>query len=306
MAFTSPTSLWVYNSLALGLYILRLSVRKWKRQDFTNGDYWTVSATVWIIIRLGISHTTLKYGNNLALSDQQREEMPFTDREIHYLVLNSKLNLFFRVVLLSLLWSLKMVVLDLITFLFRRHHYEHVIRWGFYTVFLITYLVPFVLIFVECRPFHLYWQLQPNPGKCVRGTWWLFSYEAGNIATDAMLIVPPFTIIFQAKITLAKYASPLLPFLPTLLCQRDMDQYVANNGLSLNVQTPPTVGTLQLGHLPCCRFRRADCARYREHPTPAQSDIVGVPRDTRGQHRCNSTGSVQHDPPAQVLRVLQL
>ncbi|KAM5343711.1 hypothetical protein ACJ41O_012248 [Fusarium nematophilum] len=165
MAFTSPTSLWVYNSLALGLYILRLSVRKWKRQDFTNGDYWTVSATVWIIIRLGISHTTLKYGNNLALSDQQREEMPFTDREIHYLVLNSKLNLFFRVVLLSLLWSLKMVVLDLITFLFRRHHYEHVIRWGFYTVFLITYLVPFVLIFVECRPFHLYWQLQPNPGK---------------------------------------------------------------------------------------------------------------------------------------------
>ncbi|KAH8649010.1 hypothetical protein BGZ61DRAFT_469630 [Ilyonectria robusta] len=204
MAFTDPTSLWVCNSLALILFISRLSLRKWRRQDFTKGDYWTMTAAVWVIVRMTISYPILKYGTSLALTDQQRERMDFTEKEIHYLVMNSKLNLLLRVVLISLLWSLKMVVLDLIMLLFRRHWYEHWILWSFYVIFLVTYLLSFMSVFVECRPFKLYWQIYPNPGQCIKGNLWLLIYEVGNIVTDAMLLIPPFTVIFRAKITIAK------------------------------------------------------------------------------------------------------
>ncbi|KAH7303764.1 hypothetical protein B0I35DRAFT_364319 [Stachybotrys elegans] len=210
MAFTDPTSLWVCNSLALVLFITRLSLRKLRRQDFTKGDYWTMTVAVWVIVRMAISYPILKHGTSLALTDEQRERMDFTEKEINYLVLNSKLNLLLRVVLISLLWSLKMVVLDLIMLLFRRHWYEDWILRSFYVIFLVTYLLSFVSIFVECQPFKLYWQIYPNPGEWLvqsplQSAYNLLIYiKVGNIITDGMLLVPPFAVIFRAKTTIAK------------------------------------------------------------------------------------------------------
>ncbi|KAH7302939.1 hypothetical protein B0I35DRAFT_321850, partial [Stachybotrys elegans] len=176
--------LWVCNSLALVLFISRLSLRKLRRQDFTKGDYWTMTVAVWVIVRMAISYPILKHGTSLGMLDLAGWLCHGTH--------NSKIG--FPV---PRLWSLKMVVLDLIMLLFRRHWYEDWILRSFYVIFLVTYLLSFVSIFVECQPFKLYWQIYPNPGEWLvqsplQSAYNLLIYiKVGNIITDAMLLIPP-------------------------------------------------------------------------------------------------------------------
>lgn len=62
MAGTDATSLWVCNGIAFGLFFARLILRKVKGQRFNAGDYWTMSASVFLIVRVVVSHYILLHG----------------------------------------------------------------------------------------------------------------------------------------------------------------------------------------------------------------------------------------------------
>ena len=64
----------------------------------------------------------------------------------------------------SRLWSLKMVVFDLCARLNTKTAGEKSIKYSYYAVFAATYLAGQLAVLLECRPFHLYWQLYPDPG----------------------------------------------------------------------------------------------------------------------------------------------
>lgn len=97
-----------------------------------------------------------------------------------------------------------MVVLDLLRRMIRKLPYEYATLYTFWAILAITYVASNISVFVECRPFELYWQLSPNPGDCVKGNAWLLTYGIGNIITDTMLLALPFPLLFHAKTTISK------------------------------------------------------------------------------------------------------
>lgn len=92
--------------------------------------------------------------------------------------------------------------------------------WGFLAV---TYVVVQIWTFVECTPFHLYWQVVPDPGMdrlrgrmermltwalghCAAGAIQLIVFVSLNMVTDAMLIGLPMPYLFRMKRPLKQYA----------------------------------------------------------------------------------------------------
>ncbi|KAH7073172.1 hypothetical protein FB567DRAFT_583856 [Paraphoma chrysanthemicola] len=202
---TDAKSLWICNGIAIALFIARIILRKVKKQAFNAGDYWTMGASVFLIARVVVSHYILLHGTTTTLNDEDRDDLSSLGAEkINWLVLNSKLNLVSRSVLNSLLWCLKMVVLDLCRRMIRKLPHEFTVLYAFWALLAATYVAATISIFVECRPFERYWQLSPNPGSCVKGNAWLITYEVGNMITDAMLLALPFPILLHAKTTLSK------------------------------------------------------------------------------------------------------
>jgi len=49
--------------------------------------------------------------------------------------------------------------------------------------------------FLECRPLHLYWQVEPNPGSCVKGYIQLLVQCASNVGLDLFLLVISYPIL---------------------------------------------------------------------------------------------------------------
>lgn len=62
-----------------------------------------------------------------------------------------------------------------------------------------TFIVAFIMTFVECHPFKLYFQVVPDPGTCSTGVLQLEVFSALNMATDAMLIALPLPVLLRIK-----------------------------------------------------------------------------------------------------------
>ncbi|KAF3285536.1 hypothetical protein TWF970_010580 [Orbilia oligospora] len=157
-----------------------------------------------MIVRVVCQHFILKYGTVTTITPEERANWNFTKDELDKIILCSKLNLPGRFSLTTLLWCLKLTVLDFLRRIIRRMAWEKPIIWAFSITLAITYIAASVAVFIECRPFELWWQVDPDPGQCVQGNLWLITYEIGNMITDVMLIAVPFPLVFKAKIPLAR------------------------------------------------------------------------------------------------------
>lgn len=116
---TDATSLWICNGIALTLFLARLLLRKAKGQRFNAGDYWTMGASVFLIVRVVVSHYILLHGTTtskfiswsasfyanriVALSNVERANLAnLGEEKTNWLVLNSKVNLVSQAVLNSM------------------------------------------------------------------------------------------------------------------------------------------------------------------------------------------------------------
>lgn len=97
-----------------------------------------------------------------------------------------------------------MTVLDLLGRLLSKMPYERKIKYAFWATLAVTFVASLVTVFASCQPFQRYWQLNPNPGECVVGDMWLYTYEISNIITDVMLMLVPFILILAARIPVAQ------------------------------------------------------------------------------------------------------
>lgn len=72
---------------------------------------------------------------------------------------------------------------------------------------IITFLAVFLTIYLSCRPFHHYWQINPNPGNvCQAGIsmpiiWVSF---VSNVATDLYLLFIPIPMLWGSSLKLLK------------------------------------------------------------------------------------------------------
>ncbi|KAM0466362.1 hypothetical protein ACHAPV_001321 [Trichoderma viride] len=189
---------WLFTWLALLIMAVRLWGRKYVRQPFNRGDYLTMAAATCALIRLGMIHVVLTWGTN-NMTAAQRAHHHFTPTEIYQREIGSKLTITNRVFYNSYLWLQKLVLLDLYRRLIQDLPYEKWLIRAYLAFFFVTYATVQILTFVECKPFHLYWQVVPDPGPCAEAQIQLIALGVLNIVTDFMLIILPLPTIFKLK-----------------------------------------------------------------------------------------------------------
>ncbi|KAL6870504.1 PTH11-type GPCR protein [Trichoderma novae-zelandiae] len=202
---------WLFSWLALLIMGVRLWGRKHVRQDFNTGDYLTMAACACALIRLGMIHVVLTWGTS-NMSAAERQDHHFTPYEIYQREIGSKLSIANRVFYNSYLWLQKLVLLDLYRRLIRDMPYEKWLIRTYLLIFFATYTIVQVFTFSECKPFHLYWQVLPDPGPCAQAQMQLIVLGVLNIITDFMLLVMPLPVILKLKAPLGRKAQLIALF----------------------------------------------------------------------------------------------
>ncbi|KAJ3543701.1 hypothetical protein NM208_g3432 [Fusarium decemcellulare] len=195
-----PTLLihWLFSWLALIIMGARLVWRKALKQPFNLGDYLTMGACLCCMVRLALIHVVLTWGTN-NVPAAVRETKVFTQTELYQREIGSKFAIANRVFYNSLLWLQKLVLLDVYRRLLLNLRFERTIMISFLVVFFATYVAVQVTTFSECKPFHLYWQVVPDPGSCAKAQMQLIVVGVLNIITDMMLLVVPIPLFFSLK-----------------------------------------------------------------------------------------------------------
>ncbi|KPM35934.1 hypothetical protein AK830_g10642 [Neonectria ditissima] len=191
-------ALWLFSCLALVTMCTRLGLRKAAKQLFNLGDYLTMAACLCCIARLSMTHVVLIWGTN-NVGAAIRKTHVFSAVEIHQRTIGSKLAITACCFYNSFLWLQKFVLLDVYRRLLLGTWYEKHIMIVFFTVLSSTWVVVTVVVFTECRPFRLYWQVVPDPGSCVEAQVELFVMASLNIFTDVMLLTFPFLLFTHFK-----------------------------------------------------------------------------------------------------------
>ncbi|KAK2049400.1 hypothetical protein LZ31DRAFT_457227 [Colletotrichum somersetense] len=195
-----PTLLihWLFSCLALSIMIVRVVWKKIAKQEFNIGDWLTLAAIVCVMTRLGLVHVVLIWGTN-NVSASLRKTHTFTDEEIYRREIGSILSIVNRVFYNSYLWLQKLVLLDVYRRLVTTVRQEKFVIWSYGIGFFGTYAACQVTTFSECDPFHLYWQVIPDPGSCAKAQLQLLVVGVLNIVTDFMLLVLPLPLVFSLK-----------------------------------------------------------------------------------------------------------
>ncbi|KAL9573141.1 hypothetical protein ACKAV7_002826 [Fusarium commune] len=189
---------WFFSCLSLLIMGVRLIWRKAAKQKFVLGDYLTMGAILCCAVRLALIHVVLTWGTN-NIKPSLREKMVFTDEIIYRREIGSKFAITNRVFYNSFLWLQKLVLLDVYRRLLLNLRYQKTIMYSFLLVFFGTYVAVQVTTFSECVPFHLYWQVVPDPGTCSKAQLQLIVVGVLNIVTDVMLLAVPIPLFFSLK-----------------------------------------------------------------------------------------------------------
>ncbi|KID80978.1 polyketide synthetase PksP [Metarhizium guizhouense ARSEF 977] len=158
---------------------------------------------------------------NASLTDYERAALLPDSLEFQRRVIGSKLQIGAWLSYMLCLWTLKaallVLYLRLTTGLGR--HYAIRIYIGFGLV-IASWITVLVNLFLACRPFHKYWQVQPDPGNTCQPT---VSYQivwvnlSLNVFTDLYLISIPVPLLWQSSMRTIKKIGLILLFSGGLL-----------------------------------------------------------------------------------------
>ncbi|KAH1808447.1 hypothetical protein KXX19_009669 [Aspergillus fumigatus] len=179
---------------------------------------------VWVGIIFYTAQTALAYSvgrvahglANNGLTDAQRAALSPDDPEYRAAVIGSKIQVAGWTTYSVLMWSLK---LSMLAFYLRLtdglgQRYRNPIYVGFGLV-IATFLVSVITIFSACRPFHKYWQINPDPGNACQAAvsdpiiWASF---ASNVSTDIYLILIPIPMLWKSRLKLIKKIAATVVF----------------------------------------------------------------------------------------------
>lgn len=178
---------YICSGLALAILLLRLFVSQVYRVKVKSVDWLSVAGIVVVVARLVNDQYLLADGTaNDALT---RHLDKLSQARLHQIKIGSILALVARLFDTTFYWLQTAVLLVFYSKLL------HSIRWATTVIkvcwglLVATYVAVVVVTFTECRPFHLYWQIYPNPGSCAHAYVQLFLQGAFNIALDLTILV---------------------------------------------------------------------------------------------------------------------
>lgn len=200
---------------SLVILTTRIAVAR-RRQKPLDLSFWLVIVSMIVILsRIAVVYLYLLYGT---ASDATNDEHYFDTHDLREVEIGSLLSLVARVLVTASYW------LQICLLLLFYAHIMDGIRWVAITIKLTwvaivgTFLAVILATFLECQPFHLYWQVQPNPGSCVKGYYQLLFQCISNIALDLLLLAISYPILFCTDRTWKQHLRVLVLFVLGTFC----------------------------------------------------------------------------------------
>ncbi|KAH8703898.1 hypothetical protein BGW36DRAFT_423441 [Talaromyces proteolyticus] len=212
MVTKSPfiTEAWVEYGLSITVVLIRVFAR-WKLMGFKGfggDDYLCILAALFWTSEIVIVYLVGRvYGSNTGWTSQERSN--FSEAEIKRMATGSKLVIVGWFMYVSIIWSLKGSVLFYYERLTSGIFQRKTVRLSA-IVCCLSYVVVVFTIAFHCQPFHLNWQVNPDPGRECSMHYSAYPVVAAfNIlyatsATDMIIIAIPIPILIKLRIKLIR------------------------------------------------------------------------------------------------------
>lgn len=194
-----PTVLfsWWCTSFAAVIIITRVLGRKVRSNKLFREDWIMLVALIPLFVRMIFIHFVLIYGTN----NVDTTGFEYTEQELYLRSIGSRLVLPARIFYAMFIWISKLTIsefLKRITIRIWRRRYEATLQ-GIRVFLFVTFAAVVVATLSECRPFHAYWQVIPDPGpQCRQGYAQLLTMGACGIVTDILLIGFPIPVVLAS------------------------------------------------------------------------------------------------------------
>ena len=177
---------WICTPVSIIIVLTRLLLISYGHLVFDIAEYLSVVGLLVLIARMVNVYYLLRFGtSNDAILEN---EYNFSPRKSYELKTGSILALAARMLDTTFYWLQISVLLVFYAKLL------HSVRWAARAIRVVwvalaaSYVAVILATFTECHPFHLYWQIHPNPGQCVRGFVQLFLQWASTIVLDLTVL----------------------------------------------------------------------------------------------------------------------
>ncbi|KAF9697715.1 hypothetical protein EKO04_004516 [Ascochyta lentis] len=176
---------------------------------------------IWVAVLIYTAQSTLGYNvgtiahglANNGMTDVQRNALSHDELEYTMRVIGSKIQVAGWTTAACLLWTLKLCV----SFFYLRltnglERYQKRIHIAMITI-AVTFVAVVMTICLSCRPFHQYWQINPDPGNTCQPAiskpilWVSF---VSNVSTDAFLLFLPIPMLWKSSLRLYKKVAATL------------------------------------------------------------------------------------------------
>jgi hypothetical protein len=178
-----------YVCSALSLFILfsRLAATRHRDRKFNLASFLVATSILVLIARLVTVYYYLRYGTS---QDYFYGSNPksVVGANLSDVQKGSILVLLSRFFITTFYWLQVCLLLCFYSDMVRDLHWRNTIKACWLTI-AATYIAVTLITFLECRPFHLYWQIDPYPGQCVRAFAQVLSQGLCNIVLDLFLLV---------------------------------------------------------------------------------------------------------------------
>ncbi|KAJ0379050.1 hypothetical protein COL26b_002831 [Colletotrichum chrysophilum] len=191
------------------IILLRVAGRFIRTERLFQEDKVAALALIPLWLRMVCVHFVLLYGTNNSQFDGLSPE------DEHRRQIASGLVLASRIFYAATLWILKNTILEFfkrLTGVTWARSYEQTLVFIRCTL-VATFIAIIISDLAECRPFHHYWQVTPDPGgQCRQGFAHLITMATCNILTDALLVFFPIPIILRSQMGLKRKVQLTLLF----------------------------------------------------------------------------------------------
>jgi len=184
---------YVCAALALVILLVRLAISH-RRQKPLDASFFLVILSITITVsRLVVNYFYLRDGT---ASDAIGNAHYFNTHDYRLVKQGSILSLVARVLITASCW------LQICLLLRFYSQMIYGIRWVAWLIKIcwvtavLTFMAVVLATFLECHPFHLYWQVSPDPGSCLRAYIQILIQCLSNIALDLMLLAISYPILF--------------------------------------------------------------------------------------------------------------
>jgi hypothetical protein len=203
---------WVCSGLALGILLSRFCVVRFYRLKFDLSDWLAGLGILVIVARLIVDHYLLIDGT--ANDAVVRHLYNLSKSKLQQIKIGSILALVARLLDTTFYWLSTAILLLFYSNLL------HSLRWASiaikccWIVLAATYVTVTIVTFSECRPFHRYWQINPDPGECTHAYTQLFLQGSFNIALDLSILVMSVPLLrMQGRTAGQKFRVTVMVFL---------------------------------------------------------------------------------------------